>query len=236
MLPRPKNREGFTLIELLVVIAIIAILAAMLMPALESAREKALQIDCVSNMKQIGMAHQMYANDYSGWIIMRSSDLNAYGSSIIVVFHYDGYLPIPPSGWETADNNRGARRRRCYPNPNGAGRDDNVWDCPAKKSGWQLAYHVRTNGHRLHEFPLERAGYWSDTQGRTLWTDHKSGDSNYSWNGYERGSGQNGLEAFPHPGDSANYIYYDGHVASFHREPPESSSLSKEYCQKVENQ
>ena len=85
-------KKGFTLIELLVVIAIIAILAAILFPVFAQAREKARQASCLSNMKQLGTALQLYVDDYDEtfpngtWLT--SSDMNAthsngYASSFV---------------------------------------------------------------------------------------------------------------------------------------------------------
>jgi prepilin-type N-terminal cleavage/methylation domain-containing protein/prepilin-type processing-associated H-X9-DG protein len=84
---RPKKIQGFTLIELLVVIAIIAILAAMLMPALASAKAKAQRIKCTNNMRQLGMGFIMFAGDHADMLPPA-----AYETSPNDQYTWDGWI------------------------------------------------------------------------------------------------------------------------------------------------
>jgi prepilin-type N-terminal cleavage/methylation domain-containing protein len=103
--PPGERQRGFTLIELLVVIAIIAILAGLLWPALARAKLKATQTACMSNMKQIGHALQMYLDDNSDTLPgpcftgARASYDKTSGTELI--YYIANYLNSPSPAWVT---------------------------------------------------------------------------------------------------------------------------------------
>lgn len=129
------DRSGFTLIELLVVIAIIAILAAILMPVFAQAREKARQASCASNLKQLGLAFQMYVQDYDETLPM---------------------LTFTGAAGVSQPNNGGAWRWGWLVLPYVKNFD--IFECPSDKTDYappgQLGYRDRANPNWGYFFGL----------------------------------------------------------------------------------
>ena len=146
------NRRGFTLIELLVVIVIILILAAILFPVFVSAREKARQVRCASNLKNIGVALVMYISDYNDvpdeWWTADNGDIVG-GDRSHWIFCFTPYLE------------QTLRRDTMAGGSSAGGNDvDNIFKCPSApwlRGDWQTS--IVTTYPTGHAYSLNETGW-----------------------------------------------------------------------------
>ena len=206
-----RLREDFTLIELLVVIAIIAILAAMLLPALNQARAKAHSISCVNQLKQMGNCEQFYSQDNEGMLApCLWSDGNPNG-----IQWFAKLQPYAPTLFYRKMNNKPKATPFCP-----AGTAENgfalAYGVAAVDYGSSLCggyTHGRGSGYksanwRTHE-PFR--------QSRIVGASHKLAIADGYYYEFQMASGcwdsDYGTFAWPrHGGKSVNALYYDGHA------------------------
>ncbi len=187
-----RRPNGFTLIELLVVIAIIAILASILFPVFSRAREKARQASCSSNLKQLGLALNMYLQDYDEqYCGAAAADSANFASSGGYVGAWI-YKEVGASTWDV-------RGGAIYPYV----RNAQIFLCPSKGTSFNLGCTYEMTGN----LAWQAEGAAEDPAGTVILGEQSCDDG--------VGSADDDGGGFTKHNGGSNFAFVDGHVKFF---------------------
>ncbi|MBR4223065.1 MAG: prepilin-type N-terminal cleavage/methylation domain-containing protein [Victivallales bacterium] len=215
-----KQKKHFTLIELLVVIAIIAILAAMLLPALSKARDKARTISCTNLEKQMGLCFKLYIDDYDDYV----PGTRMSGAMLYMNWYYSGFL-YEPSLFNK--KKLGAVAANPYCPAEGASKVGQLVKAEWGTSETTILDNAQFLGYGFNI----QAGYNngsrpSDAKPGIIseWT--KPSDTWMLADNYIDVAGKNWWNAYRH-NNALNVLYFDGHVGSHKSQPEQDKYYTK---------